>query len=110
MQTIKIYRVVCLTDGASSSKQQKLDSATNGIRGAEKTKLTNGRYDGGQQTNGIAGQKSKLTNGKVDDKKKYRSVQDDPNASKAYKSLFSSSKEAKEKGTAHWVTHNPFYN
>ena len=48
--------------------------------------------------------------GKTDDKKKHKSIQHDPRASKVFKSLFSSSKEAKAKGTAHWVTHNPFYN
>ena len=47
---------------------------------------------------------------KKKEEKKYRSIQDNPNASAALKSIFSSSKDAKSKGSAHWVTHNPFYN
>ncbi|CAD5211103.1 unnamed protein product [Bursaphelenchus xylophilus] len=37
------------------------------------------------------------------------SIQDDPNVSKAVKSLFTTSEEAKKQKTAHWVTHNPLY-
>jgi hypothetical protein len=38
------------------------------------------------------------------------SVATDPNASKTYKSLFTSSETAKDQQRAHWVTYNPFYN
>ncbi|CDW56632.1 Rtf2 domain containing protein [Trichuris trichiura] len=37
------------------------------------------------------------------------SIQDDPTTSKAYKSLFTTSKEAKERPQPHWVTYNPLY-
>ncbi|KAL1463261.1 hypothetical protein WDU94_015028 [Cyamophila willieti] len=38
------------------------------------------------------------------------SVAKDDNASKVYKSLFTSSDKAKTKTSAHWITYNPFYN
>ncbi|KAK9500788.1 hypothetical protein O3M35_001984 [Rhynocoris fuscipes] len=38
------------------------------------------------------------------------SVAKDPSASTVYKSLFTSSKEAKNQTKAHWITYNPFYN
>ena len=42
--------------------------------------------------------------------KKGKSIADDPTATEAYKSLFTSHKDAKSKATAHWVTFNPFFN
>ncbi|VDM16935.1 unnamed protein product [Hydatigera taeniaeformis] len=39
----------------------------------------------------------------------YASVQDDPNASSAFKSLFTTSEEARRQPKAHWVTFNPLY-
>lgn len=38
------------------------------------------------------------------------SVSKDPNASEAYKSLFTSHQSAQNQQKAHWVTYNPFYN
>lgn len=46
---------------------------------------------------------------KMDQPKKPKSIQKDPNASEAYKSLFSSHESAKRQPKAHWVTHNPLY-
>lgn len=48
-----------------------------------------------------------LVNGEK--QKRPQSIQDDPNATEAYKSLFSSHKSAKNQPKAHWVTHNPLY-
>ncbi|XP_055349078.1 replication termination factor 2-like [Paramacrobiotus metropolitanus] len=39
-----------------------------------------------------------------------RSVATDPAASQVFKSLFTSSEDAKKRDHAHWVTYNPFYN
>lgn len=39
-----------------------------------------------------------------------KSIAADPNASKTYKSLFTSSDKAKNQQQAHWITYNPFYN
>lgn len=38
-----------------------------------------------------------------------RSLQDDPNKSKVFKSLFTSSEECQKQPRAHWVTYNPQY-
>lgn len=37
------------------------------------------------------------------------SVQNNPNSSKTFKSLFTSSEAAKSQKQAHWVTYNPLY-
>jgi len=41
--------------------------------------------------------------------KKAKTIQEDPNASKVFKSLFTTSEAAKNQPKAHWVTHNPLY-
>jgi uncharacterized protein with von Willebrand factor type A (vWA) domain len=41
--------------------------------------------------------------------KKGQSIADDPNASEAYKSLFTSHESAKNKPKSNWVTYNPLY-
>lgn len=45
----------------------------------------------------------------TDKASKEYSVAKDPNASEAYKSLFTTHKTAQNKPTAHWVTFNPCY-
>nr|CDS31289.1 protein of unknown function DUF602 [Hymenolepis microstoma] len=40
---------------------------------------------------------------------KHSSVQDDPNASDVFKSLFTTSEEAKNQPQSHWITFNPLY-
>ena len=42
--------------------------------------------------------------------KKIKSIQDDPDASDAYKSLFNTCEKAKNQQKAHWTTYNPLYN
>ena len=37
-------------------------------------------------------------------------ISNDPEASKVFKSLFTSSDKAKNQTKAHWITYNPFYN
>ncbi|CAH1772514.1 unnamed protein product [Owenia fusiformis] len=93
-----------VADEGPSSKQAKLDpqpgtsSSLNGTH--PKSKLTNGKKDS----------KSKLTNNKPEDKlKKDGSIQNDPKASNAFKSLFTTSEAGKKAKTAHWVTMNPLY-
>lgn len=41
--------------------------------------------------------------------KRSKTIQEDPNASKVYKSLFTTCDEAKNKPKAHWVTHANLY-
>jgi hypothetical protein len=47
--------------------------------------------------------------GAVKNGKKVKTIQDDPNVSDVYKSLFTSSDKAKNQQKAHWVTFNPQY-
>ena len=90
---------VASSDGETASKKACVDTK-------EQSAATNGKQ---KLTNGLPAKSSSVPS-KAKDDKKYRSVQNDPSASKVFKSLFTSSKEAKSKGSAHWVTHNPFYN
>ena len=41
--------------------------------------------------------------------KKLRTIQDDPQATEVFKSLFNTHKTAKQQQQAHWVTYNPQY-
>lgn len=55
---------------------------------------------------------AKLENGQPDKKNLKPSIQNDPNTSKVYKGLFTTSAQAKKKevrGGSHWVTFNPAY-
>lgn len=54
-------------------------------------------------------QKDKQPVRESEKKKKNRSIADDPNASEAYKSLFTSHETAKNKPKSNWVTYNPLY-
>lgn len=83
--------------------------------GTSRSELTNGTSSHTSKlTNGKADYKSRRVNGKLDDSKKPKeggaSIQDNPKASKVYKSLFTTSHLAKNQQTAHWVTYNPQYN
>jgi hypothetical protein len=96
-------------DGASSSKQAKIEPEKNGT-----SKMETGGKDvkdpKSKLHNGAVGGSSKLANGKQEEKgTKVKSIQEDPTASKAYKSLFTSSEKCKNQPKAHWVTHNPLY-
>ncbi|KAL4236309.1 Protein RTF2 [Mactra antiquata] len=97
-------------DGPSTSKQSKLDtSSTASSAGSQKSgdsKLTNGVKDSKKLTNGSTirslSDKYTVPNG--------GSVQKDPKASSAYKSLFTTSEKAKNQMKGHWVTSNPYWN
>ena len=100
--------------GPSTSKQMRLDDKdkepVNGIRDS---KLTNGMKDSKVTGSKDAGGKSKIVNGKLNghsDSGKTGSIQSDPKASAAYKSLFTSCDKAKQQAKAHWVTYNPHWN
>ena len=41
--------------------------------------------------------------------KKAKTIQDDPEATEVFKSLFNTHKTAKQQQQAHWVTYNPQY-
>jgi len=45
----------------------------------------------------------------VSGEKKSRTIQDDPQATEVFKSLFNTHKTAKQQQQAHWVTYNPQY-
>ena len=61
--------------------------------------------------NGTTGKTAGLSNDKKDTEssKSSSGIQKDPAASKAYKSLFTSSDECKNQPKAHWVTYNPCF-
>ncbi len=53
--------------------------------------------------------KKPVENSNKNDPKRAKSIQEDPNTSSIYKSLFTSSDKAKNQQKAHWVTFNPQY-
>jgi len=77
----------------------------------EATTLKNGDSckNGVSTKSGDSGKGKKLMkNGS--DAMKTKSIQDDANATEAYKSLFNTHPTALKQGKAHWVTYNPQYN
>ena len=101
--------------GPSSSKQIKLDdNDREPVNGVKDTKLTNGSKE--SKVMGSKGAEGKIKtmngnlNGYSDIVKKTVSIQKDPKASSAYKSLFTSCDKAKNQASAHWVTYNPHWN
>jgi len=60
-----------------------------------------------------AGVTASTSNGKASrcssDEKKAKTIQDDPQATEVFKSLFNTHKTAKQQQKAHWVTYNPQY-
>lgn len=101
--------------GPSTSKQMRLnDKDGEAVNGVRDSKLTNGMKESKVTGSKGAEGKSKLVNGKLnghsDVVKKTGSIQADPKASAAYKSLFTSCDKAKSQAKAHWVTYNPHWN
>lgn len=95
---------------------------TNGFK--DDLKLANGKKGDSKLTSGSKGSKvyatdskQKLTNGSTVrslnnkmDLPQNGSIQKDPTASAAFKSLFTSSDKAKNQMKGHWVTSNPYWN
>ena len=52
---------------------------------------------------------SKSVSSSVDKQKKVKSIQDDPNATKTYKSLFTTCEKARNQPKPHWVTNDPCF-
>ena len=104
------------TSNDSSSTNGSAEVKSRLTNGDEPSKLTNGSREQSKFVNeasksklaiGGAALKSKLSNG--DTKGKKKTIQDDPKASSAYKSLFNTCDAAKKQTQGHWVTFNPQY-
>ncbi|XP_015926313.2 replication termination factor 2 [Parasteatoda tepidariorum] len=117
-------------EGAPVEKKIKVETSEDSSSGysSEDVRIKKEQEEGIDQKPGTSGVKTtKLINGvKAENKsrkdketsknvflpdkaKKSYSIAKDPTASAAYKSLFTSSKAAKQQEKAHWVTHNPLY-
>lgn len=79
----------------------------NGHSKPSTSKLANGTHSkvGAGLLNGKAASSAKSAS----DEKKPKSIQNDPNASSAYKSLFNTCEKAKNQQQPHWITHNPLF-
>ena len=88
--------------GSKSSHKRSFDS----ISSTEKSKPTSSSASSSSLAHGSINGAAAASGSNV---KKVKSVQDDPNASSVYKSLFTSSDKAKNQQKAHWVTFNPQY-
>ncbi|KAH9498468.1 Replication termination factor 2 [Bulinus truncatus] len=116
------------SEGASSSKQSCIDDS-NQTNYSVKDDLvkTTSITDGQQETSTsksvtkesklnvgrLISSSGKLTTERIGKSKltgvSQASIQKDPRASKTFKSLFTTSDEAKNQKQAHWVTYNPLY-
>ncbi|GBM86980.1 Protein RTF2 [Araneus ventricosus] len=109
------------TSVESSEKKIKLEpnEPSTSSQSTSDVKLTNGikheKSEHGKSSNKVNG--ASLQNGAGSSKnlilpvkaQKSYSIAKDPNASDAYKSLFTTHKTAQTKEKQHWITHNPLY-
>lgn len=100
---------------ATLAKNHKNDEAkvkTSGKRSIDsisKSTLASTSGSMSKINNGQAAAAACATSSAMNCAKKSKSVQNDPNASNVYKSLFTSCDKAKNQQKAHWVTFNPQY-
>lgn len=87
---------------SSSSSSASIEKQTNGTSSSSKKRNLDSVTDSAAAQAGTDG-------GAVKNGKKVKTIQDDPNVSDVYKSLFTSSDKAKNQQKAHWVTFNPQY-
>ena len=98
------FLVFFLLSEEPDSKQAKTASSSQKpSTSASKDLIANGKL-----TNGTSFATGKTINGQKESK--IRTVQNDPKATKAFKSLFTTSEKAKNQPKGNWVTYNPFYN
>ena len=90
------------TSSSSADSNPKL--AANGA--ASKIATTNGASS--KLIGASSAKSAKLVNGQKE--RTSQSVQKDPSATTAFKSLFTTSEKAKSQPKGNWVTYNPFYN
>lgn len=89
-------------------KNHESNEASNGGDGETKTS-TIARAKAVGNTNMKKGDKARDTVKKVEKRKAESDIQLDPTKSDAYKKLFTTCEEAKNKPSQHWVTYNPLY-
>ncbi len=92
------------TSSKQSSNVSKEDSSSKKISSDSVTKLK--RPIEATFSASTSGSKSNESSSS----KKVKSIQEDPNASDVYKSIFNTCDKAKNQQKAHWVTFNPLYN
>ena len=77
------------------------------LKGDPKLVASNDQASTSKMANGSTHKTSKIVAGRTEQSGK--SIQKDPNATKAFKSLFTTSDKAKNQQTPHWITYNPCY-
>ncbi|KAL1117144.1 hypothetical protein AAG570_004472 [Ranatra chinensis] len=93
------------TQVATSSGSQEVDNSSNP---PDTSKQPSENPDGVKRS-GVVGTLQAVCDPKKAKPGNYK-IAKDPEASTAYKSLFTSSEKAKNQMKAHWITYNPFYN
>ena len=87
-----------------SNENKKLATAISSFSTSKSADLASGNHHKRSHT-----QSEKAASLDNKDAKRSKSIQDDPNTSSVYKSLFTSCDKAKNQQKAHWVTFNPQY-
>ena len=101
---------------AASKKAEKASTtskASTSTDSSSKTLATSSKKISSDDSNSNLKQKRPIESSATNDaakKQKGSSIQEDPNASEVYKSLFNTCDKAKKQTKAHWVSFNPFYN
>lgn len=89
-----------------ASKSSSSKSLENNITNQASTSDSKNKKRSIDSVSGISKNKVKSESDKA---KKYKNIQEDPNASEVYKSLFNTCDKAKNQTQGHWVTFNPQY-
>lgn len=103
-------------DGELDANMQKMKARKEAIAKAKAEKSKTSTKDNQNNTDSCISIKSKRSidstakSSTNDKSKKIKSIQEDPNTSDVYKSIFNTCEKAKKQQKAHWVTFNPLYN
>lgn len=92
-----------------AEKKAAKNSTSSGVVSKDKSELKNEPVKSEKRSIDNVGQ-NKSNGPQIETKsKKSKNIQNDPNASDVYKSLFNTCEKAKKQTQGHWVTFNPQY-
>lgn len=99
-------RPASTVSATSTASKQTLDAPTEGVSKPKKSAPS----ASSSISSGAGGQTAgSSTSHEIQPSGSNHSIQEDPNVSSVYKSLFTTSEEAKRQPKSHWVTFNPLY-
>ncbi|KAK6020784.1 hypothetical protein OSTOST_13555, partial [Ostertagia ostertagi] len=108
-ELLETYKQKLAAERAEKKQKKKNGEAEKSPEGNENKVVVNGlpKKDGSDHKKKDEADKCKLK--KTEKRKAESDIQSDPTKSDAYKKLFTTCEDAKNKPAQHWVTYNPLY-